>query len=160
MSAALVLSASAAACGEDPAQVPVPPSDVAATWQVTHVRDGAVPDVLYLFDPEVVDGRVVSVHFILDSAELLIRADGRYEHRVRVSEWVGQPGGPPEERAFGFYHGDHGYWTRSGNDLFFESDYLQNHRMTGTIAHDGVLHMMHGFSHGDPAVPLRYGRRP
>ena len=61
------------------------------------------------------------------------------------------------ERTLRFVHGDHGFWSGSIEDLRFESNWLQNHRMTGALEAGG-LEMRHGFTHGDPAVSIRYGR--
>ncbi|HEX2168487.1 MAG TPA: hypothetical protein VHG09_14730 [Longimicrobiales bacterium] len=149
----------AAGCdGEAPAE-PVPqPQPLEGSWEATSVRDGDVPGVLYVFDPTSVDGREVSAHFIVDSSRLVIERAGRYEHRVWVTQWLGDVGGPPVERTLRFFHGDFGEWSRDGAALRFESHWLMNHRMTGSFGTDGVLHMQHGFSHGDPPVAFRYGR--
>lgn len=141
-----------------PVQEGPPPVGIVAEWAATHVNGGAVPDVLYLFDPELLDGKLVSVHITLDSARLVIREDGRYEHRIWASHWVGEPGGPPLERTLRFVHGDHGFWTEVSDEFRFESDWLQNHRMTGALDASGLA-MRHGFTHGDPPVPVRYGRK-
>jgi hypothetical protein len=131
---------------------------LSAAWAATHVNGQAMPGPLYLFDPDTLYGVPVSVHFIADSARLVILPNGRYRHSIWVSHWVGLPGGPPLERTLRLSHSDHGEWTRSGSGLEFESHYLQNHRMTGSFGEDGLLRMQHGFSHGDPPVPLVYGR--
>jgi hypothetical protein len=77
---------------------------------------------------------------------------------VWASHWVGEPNGPPLKRTQRFVHGDHGVWTRRGEAIRFESEWLQNHRMTGTLG-SVTLEMRHGFTHGDPPVPVRYARR-
>lgn len=157
LTAMILVAAAAAACdGTSPTEQP-PPEGVAAKWEATHVRGAALPDVLYRFDPDVVDGEIVSVHIILDSARLVIHDDGRYEHRIWASHWVGEPGGPPQERTLRFHHGDHGFWSDEDGALRFESNYLQNHRMTGALGASGALEMQHGFTHGDPPVSIRYG---
>lgn len=154
----LVMIASVACNGNGPAGPdPQPqPQPLEGDWAVTHVRGAVVPAPLYVFDPTVLDGREVSVHFVVDSARIVIEAGGRYEHRVWVTQWLGEVGGPPLEPTLRFFHGDFGEWIRDGTALEFESHWLMNHRMTGSYASDGVLHMRHGFSHGDPQVQFRY----
>ena len=156
--ATLLLAGAVWACGDSsPTDDSPPPPSAVAEWKATHVAGVAVPGLLYLFDPDSINGQPVSVHIILDSAKLVVRGDGRYEHRIWASHWVGEPGGPPLERTVRFFHGDHGSWGGTSDALEFESEWLQNHRMTGALTPD-ALEMSHGFSHGDPPVAVRYGR--
>ena len=151
-----------AACDSTTPAEPQPqpqPQPLTGSWSVTHVRGSAMPGaVLYVFDPATVNGREVSVHVLVDSSRLVIEAGGRYQHQTWATEWVGEVGGPPVTPSVRWFHGDFGQWTRTGSALEFESEWLQNHRMTGTYADDGILRMQHGFSHGDSAVAFQYGR--
>jgi hypothetical protein len=161
---ALLLTTAAAACeegsgpSEPPAPQPLPAPVVTGEWDVTHVRDMPLPAAVFVEDTTTLDGRLLSVHFVVDSARIRVDAGGRYVHRVWATEWHGDPWGPPRVRIFQWYHGDFGAWQRDGVNLSFESEWLMNHRMTGTFAADGVLRMEHGFSPGDAPVPFRYGR--
>src|SRR5690606_40889379 len=95
--AAAALFMIAAACDSRSPSEPQPqPQPLIGPWSVTHVRDAAMPGaVLYVFDPAIVDGADVSAHFVVDSAKLIITADGEYTHRIRVTQWLGAVGGPP-----------------------------------------------------------------
>jgi hypothetical protein len=133
-----------------------PAAGPVGTWRAASVNGSAVPGRLYLFDPTELYGQEVSVHFIVDSAKIALHPTGRYTHQIWVGHWVGEVGGPPLARTLGLFHGDHGAWTRTGAVLEFESQWLQNHRMTGSYGSDGVLRMEHGFSHGDETAPFAY----
>ena len=161
VTAVLLLTLAGAGCDggnpSEPEPRPTPQPTLPGAWGATHVRGRALPDVMYLFDPTTVDGQDVSAHFIVDSAKLTLDSIGGYQHRLWVTQWLGEPGGPPLYPTLRFFHGDFGEWSRAGTELSFESHWLQNHRMTGTFGTDGVLRMRHGFSHGDPRVEFLYG---
>lgn len=133
-----------------------PAPAITGARRATHVGGQPLPARLYLIDLDTLYGQPVSVHMIVDSAFLAVHANGRYVHRVWVSEWIGQPGGPPTQLNARLSHNDHGEWLRGLAAVQFESAWLQNHRMTGTIGADGVLRMQHGFTHGDPPAEFRY----
>lgn len=160
---ALLVAAAAAAllaCEDSPAG---PPDNEApalhGSWRASLVNDVAVPNAMYVWDPVTHGGEEVSVHLVVDSAVIVIDTlSNRYSHDIWVSEWIGQPGGPPLTLNARFHHGDIGELSRMGEDLEFESGWLQNHRMTGGFGADGVLRMQHGFTHGDSAVAFVYGR--
>jgi hypothetical protein len=160
VTAAMLGAIGALACeGTSPSEPAPHPRPLTGMWSVTHVGGAAMPNaVLYLFDPATLNGQEVSVHWVVDSSQIVFEAGGGYEHRTWVTEWVGDVGGPPLVPAGRLFHGDFGAWTRHGALLEFESGWLQNHRMTGAYADDGVLRMQHGFTHGDSAVAFRYGR--
>ena len=163
--AALLLTLACVACDgpapsepePQPAPQPSPPPSLPGAWHATHVRGRALPDVMYLFDPTTLNGQDVSAHFVVDSAKLTLDSIGGYQHRLWVTQWLGEPGGPPLYPTLRFFHGDFGEWSRAGTELSFESHWLQHHTMTGTFGTDGVLRMRHGFSHGDPRVEFVYG---
>ena len=158
--AMLLVGIAGAACDGGGATEPNPqPFPLGGAWAATHVLGLPMPGSMYVFDPDIVDGKAVSVHFVVDSSKLVIEPAGRYEHRVWVTQWLGDVGGPPVVPTLKFFHGDFGEWSRAGAQLSFESHWLMNHRMTGVLGTDGILHMQHGFSHGDPPVEFRYGRR-
>jgi hypothetical protein len=157
--AVLLLSALSACDSAGPADPEPLPPQLTAAWRAVDVLGAPVPSAMYVFDPVFLDGEEMSVHFVVDSAHLTISPTGRYDHHVWVTEWRGAVGGPPATVFARWHHGDFGAWEQSGTALSFESEWLMNHRMTGSFGQDGVLHMEHGFTHGDPPVALRYGRR-
>lgn len=117
-----------------------------------------MPDAIYLFDPTEIDGRLVSIHIVIDSAKLTIMPTGRYAHSTWVGEWEGEVGGPPQLLKYRTALHDHGSWQREGFDLTFDSAWLQNHRMHGTFGLDGVLRMLHGVTHEDRPAEFQYER--
>jgi hypothetical protein len=137
---------------------PRPAAALPAAWHAASVDGRALPGVLYHFPSETLNGVPLSVHIIADSARMDILPNGMYSHRVWVSEWHGEPNGPPRERRLHYLHGDHGQWTRTGSELQFESFWLQNHRMNGTVGSDGTVRVQHGFTPGDAIVPFVYAR--
>ena len=154
-----LLAALTGACDQPaPAEPDTPPPSLPGSWRGTHLRGTSLPAALHVFDPFIENGQPISVHWLVDSATIVMQPTGRYEHRIRVSEWGGAAGGPPEVLRLRLVHGDFGTWQRDGETIRFESEWLQNHRMTGSFGSDGVLNMQHGFGHGDPPVAFRYGK--
>ncbi len=135
-----------------------PSASPAGAWRASAVQDAPLPAPIYVFDPAVVDGDTVSVHFLVDSAGIRLLPSGRYEHWIRYSEWHGPAGGAPTQQRFRFAWADFGTWTRNGLQVAFESGYYQNHRFSGEFAGAGPLRLQHGLSAGDPLVGLRYVR--
>ena len=129
------------------------------SWRANAVANAPMPAAIYVFDPAVLDGDTVSVHFIVDSAWITLHPTGRYVHAIRYSEWMGPKGGAPTHRRFVWQWNDFGTWTREGLQVSFESAYYENHRMAGEFAPIGPLRLQHGLSHGDPPVALRYVRQ-
>lgn len=129
------------------------------TWRADAVADAPMPAAIYVFDPFVLDGDTVSVHFIVDTASITLHPTGRYVHAIRYSEWIGPKNGAPTHRRFRWQWNDFGTWTHNGTQVAFESGYFQNHRMAGDFAGSGPLRVRHGLSHGDPPVGLRYIRQ-
>ncbi|MCC7004232.1 MAG: hypothetical protein IT357_18910 [Gemmatimonadaceae bacterium] len=134
------------------------PAAPVGTWHADAVAEAPMPSAIYVFDPVVLDGDTVSVHFIVDTARITLLPTGRYEHAIRYSEWIGPKSGGPTQRRFRWQWNDFGTWTRNGIQVAFESGYYQNHRMTAEFAGTGPLRVRHGLSHGDPPVGLRYVR--
>lgn len=136
---------------------PRPP--LPGVWRASHVRDAQLPSAMHVIDPaELPDGRRVSVHAVIDSIFFRIDTPGTYEQRVYVSEWWGAPGGPPQTLNLRSMEYDRGDWQRHGDSIRFESGWMQNHRMQGSLGADGVLRMSHGLGHGSPPVDVRYQR--
>lgn len=129
------------------------------SWRADAVADAPMPAAIYVFDPVVLEGDTVSVHFIVDTAHITLHPTGRYVHAIRYSEWIGPKSGGPTHRRYRWQWNDHGTWTRNGTEVAFESGYFQNHRMAGDFAGTGPLRIRHGLSHGDPPVGLRYVRQ-
>ena len=134
------------------------PAAPVGTWRADAVADAPMPSAIYVFDPFVLEGDTVSVHFIVDSAWVTLHPTGRYVHAIRYSEWRGPKGGAPTHLRFRWQWNDFGTWTRNGTQVAFESGYFQNHRMAGEFDGSGPLRVRHGLSHGDPPVGLRYVR--
>jgi hypothetical protein len=143
----------------DPGTAPAPGPDAPlhGTWRALELDGQALPARMYHFDPELLHGVPVSVHLMLDSARLQLLPGGGYVHRVWMSEWHGEPDGPPKVRLLRHHHYDHGLWDVTGAAIHLESGWLQNHRIDGT-AGAAALHLKHGFSHGDEELPITYRR--
>jgi hypothetical protein len=131
---------------------------IVGTYRVTEVRGQPAPAPIYVFNDYPEDGRLKSIHFIVDSAHVQLAGNGRYSHRIHFTEWEGPNGGSPERVRVRWMHADHGTWTRDGTLLRFESGWLQNHRFNGTTYDAQRMELLHGLSHGDPPVPVRYAR--
>ncbi len=137
----------------------VPPTEpVLGTFRVTTVRGMQVPAAMYVFNDYVEGNDTMSVHLIVDSTRLVLRGNRQYEHVIHYSEWVGPNRGAPERRRYSATRGDFGEWTRTGTLLQFESGWLQNHRFAGTVYNSTAMELLHGLSHGDDVVPVRYAR--
>ncbi|HSG48667.1 MAG TPA: hypothetical protein VLA43_12680 [Longimicrobiales bacterium] len=153
----------AAACGDGsrepvgPEPVPLPSPD--GTWVAQALRGAPLPAAIYVFDPDETYGYPASVHMVVDSAHLELQADGRYLHRIWVTEWEGDVGGPPHTVRYRWPLGDHGGWSRTDGSMRLESWYLQNLVMEGAYGAPGVLELRHGLTHGDPPAPFTYRRR-
>jgi hypothetical protein len=136
-----------------------PPATPTGAWLAEAVHGRAIPDAIYVFDPYEEGGRMISVHLVVDSIKLALHPTGRYRQRIWYTEWEGNPGGTWHTVRSRWTLGDFGEWMRNGNALELDSEWLQNHRMTGSFdAATGSLTMEHGLTHGDPPVAFRYGR--
>jgi hypothetical protein len=67
-----------------------------------------------VFDGFEDDGRIISVHLIVDSAFIELRHDGTYTHAIFHSEWEGPDGGDPTARRFRCATFDFCGWARDG----------------------------------------------
>lgn len=131
-----IASAALAACSDDataptgrtPNPTPVAPAQPAGRWVTQSVNGGALPRELVNFADDGITGRVLAI-----ADTLTITSDGRYVQRARLRH----------EQSDGFVHTywfiDHGFWTRDGDVLRFESNWIQNVRFTATLGQDGVL---------------------
>ncbi len=133
------------------------PAPLPGTWNATHLGEVPLPATILTFDPVLVDGRWVSVHFVVDSASIVLAPTGAYRHRVRYREMEGEPGGPPTTLRLAYTHVDHGSWTEDAPDTFrLESGWLQGHRMTGHRTRPLDLVLRHGLGHGEDPEPFVY----
>lgn len=139
-------------------KTPPAPGPVGA-WSLSSIRDVPLPAAMYVFDDYMENGVQKSIHLIVDSASITLRANGTYRHRIDFTEWEGEPGGPPERVRFVWFANDYGSWVRQGTQLDFDSGWLQGLRMAGEFPVGGELRMWHGLSHGDEWVPVGYVRR-
>lgn len=136
-----------------------PPPAVVGSYRVTHVQGAQVPSAIYVFNNhDDGDGRIVSIHLVIDSVKLELRHTGQYQHAIYHTEWEGENFGPPTTVRSRWATFDFGSWTRNGGSLSFESGWLQNLRFGGTATAGGTLELQHGISHGDEPVPMRYAR--
>ena len=139
-------------------RTPPPPTPTGA-WLADAVHGRPIPDAIYVFDPFEENGRTISVHLVVDSIRLALHPTGKYRHRIWYTEWEGNPGGSWHTLRSRFALIDFGVWARTGDALELDSEWLQNHRMTGTFtATTQSLAMQHGLTHGDPPVAFRYRR--
>lgn len=137
----------------------VPPeAPIAGTYRVTQVRGADVPAAMHVFNDYPEDGRLLSIHYVVDSMRLVLRGNQRYEHVIHYAEWDGPNHGPPTRLRRRAVHQDFGVWQRDGTLLRFESAWWQNLRFAGTTYGPQAMELLHGLAHGDVAVPVRYAR--
>jgi len=135
-----------------------PPASIVGSYALTNAHGATPPAVVEVFPDVELDGRRVSVHFLVDSARVQPLGNQRYEHRIWSSEWEGPSNGAPAVRRLAYRHSDFGTWTRDETLLRFESGWLQNHRVLGTTYGPSAIELLHGLAPGDAAVPFRYRR--
>ena len=136
-----------------------PPASPTGAWVAGSVRGTPIPAAIYVFDPFQENGRTISVHLVVDSVRLALHPNGQYRHRIWYTEWEGLPGGSWQTVRSRWTVGDFGAWTRTGNVLQLESNWIQNHRMTATFdATTRLLTMPHGLTPGDEPVAFGYRR--
>jgi hypothetical protein len=135
-----------------------PEPSVVGTYRVTEVRGQPVPAALWVENDYEEDGQRYSVHLIVDSARLVLNGGYRYTHVIHYSEWFGPNNGPPTQRRYRAKTEDYGRWTRDDRLLRFTSNWLENHAFAGTTYDPRHMELLHGLSHGDMPVPVRYAR--
>ena len=150
-----------AACG-DGSTAPVTPGPVVVPSPVTPTPPAGIRPVVgrwgtYRLDdktlPAVIaggtepDGLTWELRAVFDS--LVIRADGRWEQRARVRQEQS------DGTQFGGTFYDKGRWTRQGDSLHFESDWIQNVRFDGYLSEGGELVVDHDFTLDDELPVMR-----
>jgi hypothetical protein len=136
-----------------------PPASVFGEWHATTVGGAPLPQVVDVTDPYEEGGVLKSIHMIVDSARIALHPTGQYTHRLWYSEWEGVPGGGPTSKRANWYHGDFGYFVRTGTALATESNWLQNHRMTGTLTEPmQPMQLLHPIGHGGAPAAYQYVR--
>ena len=144
-----IVSALLVACGSDeataPRQEPPPPSSVVGTW-VSQTIDGKAMPARLVGGTEP-DGLTWEVRAVSDT--LILQANGRWTQRVRTRQ--------TQSDGFDFVgtHGDRGIWTRTGNTIHFESDWIENVAFDATLEDDGTLVVMHDFLLDDEIPAMR-----
>lgn len=137
-----------------------PPLTVAGRWRASDLRDLPLPATLEV-DPEFDLGdRIVSKHIVIDSATVVLYANGSYRQRIYHTQWEGPANGAMETKDGSWEYTDYGSWTREGIALRLESGLLQNHFILGEASAEpvGPLRLEHGIGHGDTPAPFRYQR--
>ena len=112
------------------------PSPIIGTWTSVRINGSALPARI-AGDTEP-DGLVWEVRVLQDT--LYVRGDGRWVQRVRTQQ----------VQSDGFFArgtwGDRGIWTRNGDTIHFESDWIENVAYDAHLAADGTLVVDHNFT--------------
>jgi hypothetical protein len=135
-----------------------PPAPLTGTYRATAVRGVSLPAPIQVFHDHEEDGRLLSIHLIVDSVRLVLQGNHRYAQVLHYTEWEGPNRGAPTRVRFRWRLADFGQWTRTGSAVRFESGWLQHHRFAGLVEPAGALALEHGLSHGDEPAPVRYTR--
>lgn len=136
------------------------PPAVTGAFEILTVLDQPVPATMYVFNDVAMEGRVVSIHLIVDSARVDLWSNGTYTHRIHYSEWEGPNHGAPSALRYQWNFHDYGFFTRGpGAAIEFHSNWLENHQFAGTVDPADGMDLQHGLGHGDPPVPVHYTRR-
>lgn len=122
-----------------PDTTPPAPSPIVGTWTSVRINGIALPARI-AGDTEP-NGLVWEVRVLQDS--LYVRADGRWVQRVRTQQ-VQSDG----FNARGTW-GDRGTWTREGNTIHFESDWIEFVAYDAHLTEDGTLVVDHNFTFDD-----------
>jgi hypothetical protein len=150
-----IVSALLVACGSDEAtaprqeqppetEQPAPLTPVGA-WASQRIDGKALP--ARLAGGTEPDGLQWELRATYDS--LVVRADGRWVQRVRVEQTQS------DGFNFGGTYGDRGTWTRQGNTIHFESDWIENVAFDGELLADGTLVVVHDFLLDDETPAMR-----
>lgn len=150
--AVAIVSALLVACGSDEATAPrqedPPPTATPAPvptgdWASQRIYGKPLPAVI----AGGVDGGITwEVRALYDS--LYIRPDGRWVQKVLAEQ----------SQSDGFYArfhwGDKGIWTRDGDTLRFESEWIENVSFTARLMPDGTLLVDHNFTLDETLPPM------
>ena len=158
--AVAIVSALLIACGSDEATAPLagqPPEDsppvdtipnvprsVVGIWVGQRIDGNALPARIAGGNDE---GIIWELRVMHDS--LVVTADGRWVQHVRTMQT--QSNG----LNFASVWGDRGVWTREGDTLHFDSDWIQNVAFDAQLGPDGTLVVMHNFTLDDNLPTLR-----
>ena len=147
-----IVSALLVACGSDeataPRQEPPPveqpaPATVVGTWTSRQIDGKALPASIAGGTDE---GVTWDLSVLQDT--LLVTADGRWVQRVRTRQ-VQSDG-----FTFTTFWGDHGTWTRQGDTIHFESQWIENVAFDAQLTTDGLV-VMHDFTLDDELPVMR-----
>jgi hypothetical protein len=154
--AVAIASALLIACGSDEATAPredQPPTEqppvenpapvATGSWAAQRIYGKPLPAVIA---GGVDDGVTWEVRALYDS--LIVRPDGRWVQKVLTEQ----------SQSDGFYArgvwGDKGTWTREGNILRFESDWIENVSFTARLTPEGALLVDHNFTLDESLPPM------
>jgi hypothetical protein len=123
---------------------PAPIRSVVGRWGTHRLDDQALPARIA---GGIEDGVTWELRAVFDT--LVIHADGRWEQRARVRQ----------EQSDGVQFGgtfyDKGRWTRQGDVLHFDSEWIQNVRFDGVLSESGELVVDHDFTLDETLPPMR-----
>jgi hypothetical protein len=152
--AVAIVSALLVACGSDEATAPrqdVPPDTeqpapppIVGAW-VTQQLDGKAMPALFN-SGTMPDGWSWELRVLSDS--LIITADGRWVQRVRVEETN------TKGETYRYSYNDRGWWTRQGDVVHFDSNWIENVSFDGELTPDGLV-VTHDFTLDDDLAPMR-----
>lgn len=147
-----VLAACSDAAPTAPSPRPIEDHQIAGTWRMAALEERALPTVYAVYPDEELDGRIVDVEIRLDSARMLLHAQG--DHRYGRTYWFTEL----HDGAVAFRHqwGDFGGWRRTGPSLDFESHWIQNLRARGEIAAVNELRLREPLWHGEAPRATRW----
>jgi hypothetical protein len=118
-----------------PDTLPTPPSSVIGTWTSFRIDGKPLPATIAGGTDE---GITWELRVLQDT--LVIASNGRWVQRVRTRQ----------VQSDGFnvssVWGDRGTWTRDGDTIHFESDWIQNVAFDAELASDGTLRVHHNFT--------------
>ena len=150
--AGAVVSALLAACGSDEATAPrqdqppveqPAPTSVVGTWTSRKIDGKTLPATI-------AGGTHAGITWDLKVTHdtLVVQANGRWVQRVRTRQ----------TQSDGFNYsttwGDRGTWTRQGDSIHFESDWIQNVAFDAQLTTDGLV-VMHDFTLDDELPVMR-----
>ncbi len=126
--AALALSA----CSSD-STGPTPPPGLPGAYALQAAPGATLPQYIYSWNNVTTETPRDSGSVYLEADTLVITADGHYQHAMTV---IARQGTVVVART---RYGDHGLWTRTGDAVHFESEYIENVTFDAVVGADGVL---------------------